>query len=321
MKTSTLAIALLSAVASCAFAATLGNNQRMTGALSSSNLCVAPAAASSFKSTDARAYAWFTISNTNKGDVFRVEWYSPDSRLYDAATYAPLTASGSWCFFPSLTIAGTAAASKPGSWIVRTYWNSAALFNLPFTISATTPPPVPVTVNWISPPASSLKAGQSVDVAWSVTGPASVRSQIRLGSDPSPRQVWETASPYFSGSGTMRQTIIVPSPSSATNYYFVVHVDNGGGDSFSSVATASVAPPTPTFSGTMLFDSSRTQDTGYLYPEQLNASRRVTSYVDSSGGSHTYHVFVVTDSSNWLGNNGSSLFYVGSCFGSLPAIK
>jgi hypothetical protein len=128
------AAAILCVAALCAGAVTLDNNQRLTNAVNASSPCSTPAAVTAFSPGDARAYVWFTVSNARQGDVPRFDWIGPDNQVYSSVNLDPLAADGGWCIYPSLAIAGTAAAGKTGAWSVRAYWNGAGLFSLPFTI-------------------------------------------------------------------------------------------------------------------------------------------------------------------------------------------
>jgi uncharacterized protein (TIGR03437 family) len=92
---------------------------------------------STFVTTDANAYLWFSVSGANAGDVAASEYYSPDGRLYTPASgpWQPLGQPGDWCFVDApFQIAGAPPASLPGLWTVRVTYNGTLLFTLTFTI-------------------------------------------------------------------------------------------------------------------------------------------------------------------------------------------
>ncbi len=98
--------------------------------------CTAPAPATSFLPTDARAYVWFNVSNTAAGDRPSMEWFAPDGTVHQTGEWQPVASAGGWCFWGSMPIAGATAAAKRGNWRVRVAWNATELFTLPFTIDS-----------------------------------------------------------------------------------------------------------------------------------------------------------------------------------------
>jgi uncharacterized protein (TIGR03437 family) len=98
-----------------------------------------PAAASNFLTTDPQAYLWFVIVGVQLGDVASTEYYTPSGQLYAPASdsFPASTLTGSVCFTDApLLIAGTAAASQPGTWRVLGKLNGQQIFSLTFTIGA-----------------------------------------------------------------------------------------------------------------------------------------------------------------------------------------
>ncbi|MEP7339380.1 MAG: choice-of-anchor D domain-containing protein, partial [Acidobacteriota bacterium] len=105
--------------------------------------CVTPAAKYNFTPADAQAYQWTLVAGANAGDVMRWEFVQPNGSIYFQTQSAPLASGGSFCFSPSIFIAGQAAASLPGAWQTRVFYNGAPLLTENFTIG---PAGNPVTV-------------------------------------------------------------------------------------------------------------------------------------------------------------------------------
>lgn len=178
-------------------------DHKMTG-ITPANDCTAPPAKTSFATTDTQATQWTLVSGANIGDVVRWEFVQPNGTIYFQTSSQPLTFSGAVCFSAFIFIAGQQAASLPGAWQTRVFYNNALQFTENFTIGVSgaititdrrmtgntpandcTPPPVktnfaptdPVAYLWAS--ATGANAG---DIArWEFVQPnGSVYSQSQL---------------------------------------------------------------------------------------------------------------------------------------------
>ncbi|MEP7270242.1 MAG: BACON domain-containing carbohydrate-binding protein [Acidobacteriota bacterium] len=97
--------------------------------------CGTPSAKTSFLTTDERVYQWTLVSGAHIGD--QVRWdFSEVNGSFVQTQQTAVTFDGSVCFWASMNIAGSPAASLPGSWQVRLFYNDALLFTDSFTISA-----------------------------------------------------------------------------------------------------------------------------------------------------------------------------------------
>jgi hypothetical protein len=85
------------------------------------------------------AEVWFLVTGAMNGDQPVAKWYAPNGSLYTTSTWSPVAnASGENCLWSWISIAGSAAATEPGTWTVTVYWNNVQLTSLTFTIGATT---------------------------------------------------------------------------------------------------------------------------------------------------------------------------------------
>jgi hypothetical protein len=105
--------------------------QRTTKSVPSSLCASVPTAVSSFASTDAAAYLYFRISGFQSGEGLSVIWWDPSGEIYHRGSWAPLSTSNSYyCLEAHISIAGTSAASKPGTWRVQVF--SDKVFDIPY---------------------------------------------------------------------------------------------------------------------------------------------------------------------------------------------
>jgi hypothetical protein len=108
-------------------------DHKMTG-ISPANDCTAPPAKTNFAATDTQATQWTLVSGANIGDVARWEFVQPNGTIYFQTSSQPLTFSGNVCFSAFIFIAGQAAASAPGAWQTRVFYNNVLQFTENFTI-------------------------------------------------------------------------------------------------------------------------------------------------------------------------------------------
>ena len=96
--------------------------QRTTKAVPSSLCDSVPTAATSFASSDASVYLYFRISGYQNGEGLYFVWWDPSGQVYHRGDWSPLsTQYTSYCMEAHMSLAGTAAASKPGTWRVQVY--------------------------------------------------------------------------------------------------------------------------------------------------------------------------------------------------------
>jgi uncharacterized protein (TIGR03437 family) len=103
----------------------------LTGALT----CSAPAARSSFASTESRVWTYFSFTGAQYGDVISSNWVHPSGQVDSYQPTLTLTHPGTGCAAVPLAIAGGAGAQDPGNWQVEVFRNGTLEFTLPFTIT------------------------------------------------------------------------------------------------------------------------------------------------------------------------------------------
>ena len=108
----------------------------MTQATPSANVCATPTSNTTFWTTDPQAALWFAVTGANAGDQATAQWYSPDGDLYTTYHFGKVPTAGNYCFSGWIGIAGESAASLPGTWTVKLYWNGTLEFTDPFTDTA-----------------------------------------------------------------------------------------------------------------------------------------------------------------------------------------
>jgi hypothetical protein len=106
--------------------------QRTTKSVPSSLCASVPTAVSSFASTDAAAYLYFRISGFQNGEGLSAIWWDPSGEIYHRGSWTPLSTSQYtyYCLEAHISIAGTSAASKPGTWRVQVF--SDKVFDVPY---------------------------------------------------------------------------------------------------------------------------------------------------------------------------------------------
>lgn len=114
-------------------------NRMLTKAVDTSGGCPVPTPATSFLTTDQKVWIWFNVTGANAGDLPSATWYSPGGAAYLSGNWNPVASAGTWCFWWSIDVAGSAAASSPGNWSIGISWNGSSLFTVNFTILAPGP--------------------------------------------------------------------------------------------------------------------------------------------------------------------------------------
>ncbi|MFN0121748.1 MAG: cohesin domain-containing protein [Blastocatellia bacterium] len=97
--------------------------------------CEPPVVKTSFAPTDARAFQWTFVSGFQNGARIRWEWIQPNGSIYRRQEAPVNDTSQHVCFWDAIDIAGQAAASLPGAWQVRVFYNDALLVTDNFTIT------------------------------------------------------------------------------------------------------------------------------------------------------------------------------------------
>ena len=143
-------------------------NRMMTESVpAAGGVCSAPSPTTTFWSTDTYAVLWFIVDGANAGDQPVAQWYAPDGSLQATTQLDSPPSAGNWCYATWIPIAGSAAASLPGSWTASLYWNGAPAFSQPFTITAV-----------------SLSVGGSMPQLASAGGWDTTLTLLNLGSSP-----------------------------------------------------------------------------------------------------------------------------------------
>ncbi len=97
--------------------------------------CSAPPAQSSFPSTNAVVWVYFTYAGAHAGDVLTANWIHPAGQVDPFQPSLTIGSSGSGCAAAPLVLAGSEAAQDPGNWQLKMYYNGSLEFTLPFTIA------------------------------------------------------------------------------------------------------------------------------------------------------------------------------------------
>ncbi|GEM_PF-7004718 len=112
----------------------------------SNGLCATPSPVTSFSTTSPQVWLYFDVNGASVGDTAQMQFYRPDGTLYttfNSSVSSITTSTGYQCFSYVMNLAGTAAASYPGTWTIKTYWDQTnLLFTLNFTVTAAASTPV-----------------------------------------------------------------------------------------------------------------------------------------------------------------------------------
>ncbi|MBK9316852.1 MAG: choice-of-anchor D domain-containing protein [Acidobacteria bacterium] len=133
-RTGTLTIAGQTFTVTQAAAAPLTVNERRITGGPIPDQCAPPTARTAFLTTDERVYQWTLVSGARVGDQVRWE-FSPVNGSFVQTQQYTVAFNDNVCFWASLNIAGSPAASFPGNWQVSLFYNNALLFTDNFTIS------------------------------------------------------------------------------------------------------------------------------------------------------------------------------------------
>jgi virginiamycin B lyase len=132
-------VTLLDAVITTVDPSGVGNPVSCSGA--------APSSVNTFATTAPQVWVYSDFNGASAGDTATINWYRPDGVLYttDNFTVSSTGANGHSCFGYYITLAGTAAATHPGTWTILAYYNMPSfeyptpLFSLNFTVGEALP--------------------------------------------------------------------------------------------------------------------------------------------------------------------------------------
>lgn len=101
--------------------------------------CQTPTSIQMFTLASPAVYLYFDVNGAAVGDSPTANFYRPDGTLFQSYTWSPLTqvgTNGYMCFSDALNVSGASAASYPGVWTARVFWDQSPtpLFTLTFTI-------------------------------------------------------------------------------------------------------------------------------------------------------------------------------------------
>ncbi len=146
------------------------NDHRITGG-PIPGACDPPVTKTGFAPTDAQALQWTFVSGFQNGAIIRWEWVQPNGAIYRRFETPVNNPNQHVCFWDAIGIAGQAAASLPGNWQVRVFYNGAQIVTDTFTISGASSCP---TVSGINPTSGAAGANVTITGA-NFTGVAAVR--------------------------------------------------------------------------------------------------------------------------------------------------
>jgi len=98
--------------------------------------CVTPPSVTSFTTSSAQVWVYFYVTGATVGDSATIDFIRPDGVLYQS--YNPTSQFTDICFSYAINISGANAASYPGLWTVKAFWNQSTtpLFSLNFTLTS-----------------------------------------------------------------------------------------------------------------------------------------------------------------------------------------
>ena len=101
--------------------------------------CVIPTQVTNFSTLAPDVWLYFAVVGAHVGDSFQAQFVRPDTSINTTltSTVASVGSNGSQCFALPMPVSGTPAASYPGNWAIRVFWNQSPslLFELNFTLS------------------------------------------------------------------------------------------------------------------------------------------------------------------------------------------
>ncbi len=112
---------------------------KLTSNTATPGSCTIPPLVNNFTTIALNVWLYFSVTGAHSGDTFQVQFVRPDTSINTTlnSTVANVGINGSQCFTLSMPVSGTSAASFPGTWAIRVFWNQSAspLFTLNFTLT------------------------------------------------------------------------------------------------------------------------------------------------------------------------------------------
>jgi uncharacterized protein (TIGR03437 family) len=109
------------------------------------NVCTVPPSVTSFPVTAPNMNLFWDVIGAKAGDYEETDFYRPDGTVFYTNSGGVATPGSNTylCFWYQIPIAGAPAASYPGTWTARSYWNHSSnpLYSLSFTVVGATPNP------------------------------------------------------------------------------------------------------------------------------------------------------------------------------------
>jgi len=107
------------------------------------NVCTVPPSVTSFSLTAPNMNLFWDVTGAKTGDYEETDFYRPDGTVFYTNSGGVATPGSNTylCFWYQIPIAGAPAASYPGTWTARSYWNHSSnpLYSLSFTVVGATP--------------------------------------------------------------------------------------------------------------------------------------------------------------------------------------
>jgi len=100
---------------------------------SSPDACATPAGTANFSTRDLSAWTAFSVEDAKPDDGGRIEWLNPFGEVSFSLSFRRKS-DPRRCYEFNLPVAGTDAASTPGNWRVRLFWQEGEIMSLPFQI-------------------------------------------------------------------------------------------------------------------------------------------------------------------------------------------
>jgi len=169
-----------------------------------------PPSSTSFLTTSSQVWFVFTYNGGSSGDQYVVQWVSPTSVVYTSNSFTQTGNGGSYGYQYYIPIAGSMAATLPGTWHVQLLWNSNVISRLAFTISLASSLPAlqvsPTSVSGSGSIGSSVNLTGSSPVSVSSSNSTSITFSVSTQTTNSTGPNWLSVSTELTGSRTTGTT-------------------------------------------------------------------------------------------------------------------
>lgn len=112
---------------------------KLTSNTATPGSCTIPPLVNTFTTAAPNVWLYFSVTGAHAGDTFQVKFVRPDTSIDTTlnSTVSTVGINGSQCFSLSMPVSGASAASFPGTWAIRVFWNQSAspLLTLNFTLT------------------------------------------------------------------------------------------------------------------------------------------------------------------------------------------